>query len=56
VTASVKVSASASERGHAGKGRAMERWELGSAGVFKLHTLANAFPSYLGLTAKYTNL
>jgi len=39
----------------------MERWELGSAGVFKLHTLAgtarsNSFPSYFGLTAKYKNL
>jgi len=53
----VKVSASASERGHGGKGRAMERWsdgamerwELGSAGVFKLHTLANAFPKYTSL-------
>jgi len=53
----VKVSASASERGGKGTGDgAMERWELGSAGVFKLLTLANAFPSYLGLTAKYTNL
>jgi len=43
--------------GARGKGTAngaMEHWELGSAGVFQLHTLGNDFPRYIGLTARYT--